>query len=231
MTYISLQDAVAHVRESMRRDPVLAEVVSRYGEDEASAVLQFILGGKEIPPLKKENPRARDGTVTIRGLKDFVEGGRYKLVILGSGTAPEVEVMLHRYPKSELSYIIQGAKDRPILRILEDMRRFQGVRGTEGPEKQEDRRIECGPHIMRALNLEGDVTFNPHGNRIHILENFFDETEDRRVLQRTQRLAAIMLAAKIAGYDQQALHQILDQLTPGAMHVTPDDVRRIGIHI
>ena len=236
MTYPSLGDAVLDVLERKKRDPVLAEVVSRYADpsnpkDENAAVKRFILEGTEMPSTRKQNPRARDGTVTMIGLKAFAENKEYKLIILGSGTTPEAEIILGRYPESELSYIIQGRKDRPIEDILDDMRRFQGIRGTEDPTKQEDRRVECGPHIKRGIMLETDGAFNASGHSVHVLENFFDETEDRRSLDRTQRLAAIMLAARIVGYDQKALRQIIAQLSPGTVPIRTEDIERIGIPV
>ncbi len=236
MTYPSLGDAVLDILERKTRDPVLAEVVSRYADprnpnDENAAVKRFILEGTEMPSTRKQNPRARDGTVTMLGLKEFAENQKYRLIILGSGTTPEAEIMLRRYPESELSYIIQGGKDRPIEEILDDMKMFQGTRGTEDPAKQEDRRVECGPHIKRGVRLETDGAFNESGHRVHILENDFDETKDKRTLDRTQRLAAIMLAARIVGYDQKALRQIIAQLTPGRIPITAEDIERIGIPV
>ena len=233
MTYLSLDDAVGHIREEMMRDPVLAEVVSRYatgGRSETSreTLEAFVKNGSEVPSLRRENPRAPDGTVTLQGLKNFAESNRYKIIIIGSGTTPEAEVLLMRYPTSELSYLLQGSRDRPVEDILDDMKRFQGVRGTEHPGKQEDRRVECGPHIRRALNLVGDRGFNPDGHRIHILENYFDESPERALLDKSQRLAAIMLAARVTKYDPKAMQQIIAQLAPGQIPIEAEDIEGIG---
>ena len=234
MTCLSFDDAVEHISEEMVGDPVLAEVVSRYatgGKSETSreTIEAFIKNGSEVPSLRRENPRATDGTVTMQGLKDFAESDRYKLVLLGSGTTPEAEVILMRYSQSELSYLIQGSRDRPVEDILDDMKRFQALRGTEHPAKQEDRRVECGPHIRRALNLVGDHGFNPSGHRIHILENHFDESPEKALLDKSQRLAAIMLAARVTKYDSNALQQIVSQLAPGKIPIEEADIEGIGI--
>ncbi|MFH1788835.1 MAG: hypothetical protein ABH834_05605, partial [Candidatus Altiarchaeota archaeon] len=234
MTYLSLKDAISHASDSMRRDPVLAEVVSRYATNgrkstDHETIIDFITQGREIPSLRKQRHREPDGTITIAGLSELAEGGKHKLIILGSGTTPEVEVLLTRFPESELSYIIQGSKNRPIEEILHDMTRFQSLRGTEDPRKQEDRRIECGPHIRRGLNLVRDPRFNTTGYRIHVIENYFDTTPEKAQFHKTQRLGALMLAARILDYEPAAMSQILRQLSPGQIPIRDEDIEAVGI--